>query len=286
MTRYTAALLSLLLLFGAFIFSTFADDTTDDLMSRLPPEVTHKIIPKAPAATASASTCYSWYCRHMKDGVPPPCPDEMEFISDHGGYFIGDPGEKVIYLTFDAGYENGNVSKILDTLRSKGVSAAFFILENLCTRSPELVRRMAEEGHLVCNHTATHRDVSSCDDEVLRDEVSTLNAALADIGVECAPFFRPPEGKFSKKSLDSLSQMGYSTVFWSFAYADWDNAAQPDPASSLQKLLEGTHNGMVLLLHPTSSTNAEILGELIDRWKEMGYTFGTLTELTEGGKGE
>ena len=237
----------------------------------------------SPAETTSASAASGWYCKHMNDGERPPIPSEMSYIEDYGGYYIGED-EKVIYLTFDAGYENGNVEKILDTLKAENVPAAFFILDHLAIDNTDLVKRMFDEGHLVCNHTAKHRDMTkmtSLDD--FKAELEAMETVCEEkTGHSLAKYFRPPEGKISEQSLKWANELGYKTIMWSYAYADWDNGNQPSPESAIEKVIAGTHNGEVILLHPTSSANAEILPELIRRWREMGYRFGTLDELTEG----
>jgi peptidoglycan-N-acetylmuramic acid deacetylase len=235
------------------------------------------------ALPCAAGCGYSWYAVHEKDGKRPAAPAEIPPIGEHGGIYLG-PDEKTVYLTFDAGYENGNVGKILDTLKAENVPGAFFILENLVNRNPDLVTRMAEEGHLVCNHTARHRDMTTFGEDAFKEELGRMEAAYRNLtGRELDRYYRPPEGKFTAENLDWAKEMGYSTVLWSFAYADWDNDRQPDPRASLEKILSGTHNGMVLLLHPTSATNAEILPELIRCLKERGYRFGSLDEMTGGG---
>ena len=231
---------------------------------------------------------YSWYCRHVTGGEIPECDPDMKFIEDEGGYYVdrthSDPesADRVIYLTFDAGYENGNVAKILDTLRDRDVKGAFFILENLITHDTELVRRMADEGHTVCNHTAKHRDMTKVvTKEEFSSELSALEKVYKEyIGCEMAHFYRPPEGKFTHQNIVWARELGYSTVMWSFAYADWDNDCQMSPERAKRKVLAGTHNGEIILLHPTSATNAAILGDLIDSWHEMGYRFGELSELS------
>lgn len=232
----------------------------------------------------AGTTAQNWYCKHMENGERPPVPAEMSFIDKYDGYFLGDD-EKVIYLTFDAGYENGNIEKILDVLKAEEVPGAFFILENLAERNTDLVQRMIEEGHTVCNHTAKHKDMT----KISKDEFAAELAAMENLykektGCDLAKYYRPPEGKFNEQNLAWAQELGYKTVFWSFAYADWDNDNQMSAEKATAKLLNGTHNGEVLLLHPTSSTNAEILSGLIKSWKEMGYRFGTLDELTKSGE--
>lgn len=223
-----------------------------------------------------------WYCQHMKDGARPPLPPEMSYITKHGGYYIGED-EKVIYLTFDAGYENGNVEKILDTLKQENVPGAFFILDNLAKTNTDLVKRMADEGHTVCNHTAKHKDMTKMTSkEDFAAELKAMEDVYREkIGCEIAKYYRPPEGKFNEQNLAWADELGYKTIFWSFAYADWDNANQMSREKAIEKIISNTHNGEVILLHPTSKTNAEILPELIAKWREMGFSFGTLDELTE-----
>lgn len=249
----------------------------------------------AAGVDCSASTkAFNWYCAHRKDGKQPECDGEMRFIEDHGGFYVdrshSDPegDDKVIYLTFDAGYENGNVAKILDVLKEESVPGAFFILENLITHDTDLVKRMAAEGHTVCNHTAKHRDMSKVtDDAEFAEELAKLEKIYEEyIGCKMAKIYRPPEGRFSEANLISAEKAGYSTVMWSFAYADWDNNNQMDLEKAKSKVLEGSHNGMVILLHPTSATNAAIMKDLIVEWKKMGYRFGDMEELiTSGSKG-
>jgi len=235
------------------------------------------------AVGAHGANAYNWYCKRAKGGARPEAEPDMSFISEHGGAFLGkNPEDKVIYLTFDAGYENGNIARILDVLGKHGAHGAFFVLENLVVRNTELVKRMAAEGHIVCNHTARHKDMTKMTDEQFAAELTRLEDVLREkAGVECARFYRPPEGRFNEKNLDAAAAMGYKTVFWSLAYADWDNEKQPEPEKSKQLLLTNTHAGAVILLHPTSKTNADILDDLLTEWEARGYRFGTLSELFE-----
>ncbi len=233
---------------------------------------------------AAGGECH-WYFHKNKEHKQPPIPSEFAFAERYGGVYIdhkhGDENaDKVIYLTFDAGYENGNVEKVLNALRGADAKGAFFVLSNLAKSNPDLLRRMAAEGHTICNHTARHPNLSHASKEKIEKEIRDLeNAVEAVIGQKPAPYFRPPEGSFSEGMLKTVQEMGYYTVFWSFAYADWDNARQPDPEASLQKLVAHLHNGEVLLLHPTSATNAAILPRLLAAIKQAGYRFGTMEEL-------
>lgn len=197
--------------------------------------------------------------------------------------FIGNEGDKTVYLTFDAGYSNENVESILDTLKEKNIKAAFFILPGIIKNSPETVKRMADEGHLVCNHTTSHGDMSKINDiEQFKRELCGVEEKYFELtGKEMEKYFRPPEGAFSEKTLDFCASLGYTPVFWSFAYADWDNGKQMPPEKAKSKVLSQMHDGAVLLLHPTSATNAKILGDVIDELSARGYSFGTLDELKD-----
>ena len=227
---------------------------------------------------------YSWYCIRVKNHARPPLPSEFQEIKKYDGYYIGnDPDKKVVYLTFDAGYENGNVTKILDVLERNSVKGAFFILNNLIKSSPDLVKRMGNDGHLVCNHTANHKDMSVVANyNAFAKEILSLETLYESTTErKISKFFRPPEGKFSTKTLEYARAMGYKTIFWSFAYADWDNNNQASEEFAIKKIMDNIHNGAVLLLHPTSETNAKILDKVIKEIKARGYRFGTLDELTK-----
>ena len=226
----------------------------------------------------------SWYIKR-NGGRRPVLDPSQEIILEHGGYYLDpkvsdDSSDRVIYLTFDAGYENGNIEKILDVMKEEGVNGAFFVLSHLIVKNTDLVKRMAEDGNLVCNHTCSHKDMTKFSREQMTDELRRLEDLYREkTGYELAKYYRPPEGKYSEENLICASDAGYKTVFWSFAYADWDNEKQPDPDAAKAKILENTHNGEIILLHPTSATNAAILGDLIREWKKLGYRFGTLDEL-------
>ena len=230
---------------------------------------------------SSALTTGSWGLSFRQEGAPPIGNAGKDQLRQYQAAYIGDVGEKVLYLTFDAGYENGCTAKILDTLKEKQVPAAFFLVGNYIQRSPDLVRRMVAEGHTVGNHTMHHYDMSKLSDKAaFSRELTDLEALYKEtVGQELPKYYRPPQGIYSEENLKMAQELGYQTVFWSLAYVDWNNDAQPTREAAFAKLLPRTHNGAVVLLHSTSKTNAEILGELIDKWKAMGYRFGTLEEL-------
>ena len=228
-----------------------------------------------------------WYCVRNREHRQPTLGGDLTWVEEYDGYYIdhahGDSAdEKVLYLTFDAGYENGNVAKILDILRNREVPGAFFVLEHLISCHPELILRMRDEGHTVCNHTARHPDMTTMPTEAeFAAELRALEEAYTALTGDAMPkYYRPPEGRFNRANMEWAEALGYKTIFWSFAYADWDNSRQPDPAEAKARILDNIHNGAVILLHPTSAANAAILGEVIDTLKADGWRFGTLDELT------
>ena len=223
----------------------------------------------------------SWGLSFRQDGAAPVGNADAAHLRQYDAAYIGDTGQKVLYLTFDAGYENGNTAKILDTLKKHQVPAAFFLVGNYIEKNADLVRRMASEGHIVGNHTMHHYDMSKLSD---RDSFSKELTDLEDLykkttGQAMPKYYRPPQGIYSEENLKMARELGYKTVFWSLAYVDWNNDSQPSPETAYSKLLPRTHDGAVVLLHSTSKTNGEILDTLLTRWKEMGYRFGTLEEL-------
>ena len=225
----------------------------------------------------------SWGLSFRQEGAPPIGNAGADQLKQYDAVYIGNTNEKVLYLTFDAGYENGCTAKILDTLNKHQVPAAFFLVGNYMEQNADLVRRMTEEGHIVGNHTMHHYDMSRLTDKAaFQKELTDLETLYREItGQDMPKFYRPPQGIYSEENLSMAKEMGYKTVFWSLAYVDWNNDAQPTKEQAFAKLLPRTHNGAVVLLHSTSATNAEILDELLTRWKEEGYRFGTLEELFE-----
>lgn len=226
----------------------------------------------------------SWGLSFQQEGSAPKGPATSEQLAEYDAVYLGNTREKKLYLTFDSGYENGCTEKILDILKVHNVPAAFFLVGNYIERNPELVKRMVTEGHIVGNHTMHHYDMSKLSDrDDFSKELTDLEALYKEvIGQEMEKFYRPPQGIYSQENLTMAKQMGYKTVFWSLAYVDWNNDAQPTREQAMAKLLPRIHNGAVILLHSTSETNAQILDELLTKWEEMGFTFGKITELFPG----
>ncbi len=223
----------------------------------------------------------NWGLSFRAEGQPPTGNASADALRQYDAYFMGNSAEKKLYLTFDAGYENGYTAGILDVLKQQQVPAAFFVVGHYLDTAPELIKRMVAEGHTVANHTLSHPDMSSISDkEAFRTELESLETKYKALtGKEMKPYYRPPQGKYSEQNLQMAHDMGYHTFFWSLAYVDWNTDNQPTAAYAFEKLLPRTHNGAIVLLHSTSATNAAILDELITKWKDAGYTFGTLDEL-------
>ncbi len=223
----------------------------------------------------------SWGLSFRVEGQTPIGPAAADTLARHSAAYVGDSTEKVLYLTFDAGYENGCTEKILDVLKKHEVKAAFFLVGNYIEKNADLVRRMVDDGHIVGNHTMHHPDMSKLSDQAaFARELQDLEALYKrTVGEDMPKFYRPPQGLFSEENLKMAQSLGYKTVFWSLAYADWNNDAQPTAEYAFGKLLPRTHNGAVVLLHSTSKTNAEILDELLTRWKGMGYAFESIDKL-------
>ena len=223
----------------------------------------------------------SWGLSFRQEGTAPIGNAGRDQLKQYDAAYIGDTSQKVLYLTFDAGYENGSTEKILDTLKKHQVSAAFFLVGNYIEKNADLVRRMTNEGHIVGNHTMHHYDMSKLSQpDAFRKELEDLEALYQQTTGQPMPkYYRPPQGIYSEDNLAMAQQMGYKTVFWSLAYMDWLNDKQPSREEALRKLLPRTHPGAVVLLHSTSQTNGQILDELLTKWKEEGYRFGTLEEL-------
>lgn len=225
---------------------------------------------------------YSWYFNPRNDGKQPTPIKEADFFKKYNAYYVGNPNEKVLYLSFDAGYESGHTEKILDTLKKHNAPAAFFVVDHYLKANPEIVKRMANEGHLVCNHSKSHPSMASITDfEKFKEEIISVENRYKEItGKDMPKYFRPPMGKFSEKSLEYTQKLGYDTIFWSFAYVDWYEDKQPSHEEAKQKIFTRTHPGAILLLHPNSKTNSEILDEVLTHWEKEGYKIKSLDYLT------
>lgn len=223
----------------------------------------------------------NWGLGFKEDGKPPTGNASVADLAKHNAYYIGDTSKNIIYLTFDAGFENGNTEKILDSLKKHNVKATFFLVGNYIETSPELVERMVEEGHTIGNHTYSHPDMSKIsDEESFKKELQSLESLYKETtGQELLKIYRPPQGKYCVSNLEMADKLGYKTIFWSLAYVDWYENKQPTKEEAFNKLLKRIHPGAIVLLHSTSKTNGDILDELLTKWEDMGYSFGEIKDL-------
>ena len=223
----------------------------------------------------------AWGLSFPAEGQPPTGPAGVKQLQQYDAAYLGDANQKVIYLTFDSGYENGCTEKILDVLKKHNAPAAFFLVGNYIEKNADLVRRMVEEGHIVGNHTMHHFDMSKLVDKTaFTKELQDLEIVFKETtGKDLPKYYRPPQGIYSQENLQMAKELGYKTVFWSLAYVDWNNDAQPSKEEAFNKLLPRIHNGAVVLLHSTSATNAEILDELLTKWEAQGYRFASIDQL-------
>ena len=223
----------------------------------------------------------NWGLGFKEDGKPPTGNASVADLAKHNAYYIGDTSKNIIYLTFDAGFENVNTEKILDSLKKHNVKATFFLVGNYIETSPELVERMVEEGHTIGNHTYSHPDMSKIsDEESFKKELQSLESLYKETtGQELLKIYRPPQGKYCVSNLEMADKLGYKTIFWSLAYVDWYENKQPTKEEAFNKLLKRIHPGAIVLLHSTSKTNGDILDELLTKWEDMGYSFGEIKDL-------
>lgn len=237
----------------------------------------------ATPTTATVAQAENWGLGFGEEGTTPTGNVSSKELKEYDAYYVEDTDEKVIYLTFDAGFENGNTEPILDALKKHDAKATFFIVGHYLETAPDLIKRMVEEGHTVGNHTYNHPDMSKISDQTaFTKEIQDVEDLYEEItGEKMKKYYRPPQGKYSTTNLEMAKELGYHTFFWSLAYVDWYQDDQPTHEEAYNKLLKRIHPGAIVLLHSTSQTNGEIMDELLTKWEEMGYTFGTLDELVE-----
>lgn len=277
---------ALLLLFAAAFFGGQMTGMLQNRYETYQKDKKMKIPAAAMVMTAEQAVKHTsgenWGLSFQEEGKPPAANASAEELAKYDAFYAAEPDEKKIYLTFDCGYENGNTPAILDALKKHQVSATFFVVGNFVKDHPELIRRMLEEGHTVGNHTMHHPDMSRISDaDSFRKEMQELSDLFKETaGQEISLYYRPPQGKYSEENLQMAKDLGYRTFFWSLAYVDWYEDKQPSREEAFQKLLGRIHPGAIVLLHNTSATNAAIMDELLMKWKEMGYTFGILEEVT------
>lgn len=258
------------------------EKTEDNAVENTPQPEEQKTPPLQPDATIDGvgfNDQKSWWFKRNSEHIPPTAQQEIN-IRQYDAYYIGDTSEKIIYLTFDEGYEAGYTAQILDVLKENEVEAMFFVTGHYLKSQPELVKRMADEGHLVGNHSYDHLDHTAVsDDEMVEDIESCQRLITETIGYEMPKFFRPPAGTYSIRTLEKAQELGYKTIFWSFAYKDWDTSAQPTVDEAYNMVMENYHNGCIMLLHAVSEANTNALDSMIKSLKNEGYEFRSLMEL-------
>ncbi|MEG2935154.1 MAG: delta-lactam-biosynthetic de-N-acetylase [Clostridium sp.] len=250
------------------------DNTESDMNN------TSEAVPSKIDASTLSNEKIAWWYKPNKTHATPEVNLKLNFnLADYDAHYVGDTSRQVLYLTFDEGYENGYTGKILDILKDNDVKAIFFVTLPYLKDNPDLIKRMVDEGHIVGNHTNHHPSmptVCGTEEKFLSEFTDVENKYKEITGEEMLKYFRPPMGEYSQKSLAMTKNLGYKTVFWSFAYLDWDIHKQPEPAAAKEKILGGLHNGSIMLIHAVSKTNAEILDSVLKDAKSQGYVFELL----------
>lgn len=203
-------------------------------------------------------------------------------LKKYNAYYVGPHSkkDKVVYLSFDCGYEAGYTKRILNTLKKYKVKAIFFVTEAYIKETPKLVKRMKREGHLVGNHTCTHPQMSKLGVKRLKREILQCARTMKKLtGYEMDKFIRPPEGNFSMRSVKVAQSLGYATIFWSLAYYDYDTNRQPGKEYVINRFKTYYHNGMIPLIHAVSKSNTQALPTVIKYLKKKGFRYGTLDEI-------
>lgn len=225
------------------------------------------------------NTLYAWWFKRNDNHEKSGCQEDFD-ITQYQAYYTVPVNEKRIYITFDCGYENGYTADILDTLKEEQVTAAFFVTQTFIRDNIELAKRMKEEGHLVCNHTVTHPSMPGKSIEEQKNELLTCESYMKEAtGYEMDLFFRPPRGEYSQRTLQMAKDLGYTTIFWSMAYLDYDVNNQPSSSHVVEHFKKYYHPGAIPLLHNVSIANRDALKQVITDLKKEGYSFGTLYDL-------
>lgn len=223
---------------------------------------------------------YGWGFKRNNEHKTPDIGKYAKIIEGTSSYYVGPTNQKVVYLTFDAGYDNGVMGKILDVLKEKNVKATFFITGDFVVREQELVKRLANEGHIVANHSWSHRYITRLNDEELKEDLEKVEIEYEKLtNKPMTKFFRPPAGVFNRESLLKVQKWGYITFFWSLAYKDWDTGNQRGGDFAYKSVMDNLHNGAIILMHTVSTDNLNALPRIIDDIRKQGYVIGNLDEL-------
>lgn len=223
---------------------------------------------------------YGWGFKRNNNNVPPEIGKYASEIEGTSSYYVGDPDEKVVYLTFDAGYDNGVLGKILDVLNEKNVKSTVFVTGDFIVKEKELTFRMAYEGHTVGNHTWKHKNITKLSYEELAQEIKKVEDAYYELtNLQMTKYFRPPAGEFNKEALMNVEKLGYQTFFWSLAYKDWETRNQRGADVAYEQVMNNLHNGAIILMHSVSISNLEALPKIIDGIRNAGYEIKNLDYL-------
>lgn len=261
-----------------------SNDQKENTQNTAPDALESTSIDKLPEGLSNVAYG-NWMPGRTKDhSVPALNKKYKNLLEKYDGYFVGDTSSKVVYLTFDEGYEYKFTGKILDILKANDVKANFFVLKSYIKLNPDLVKRMVAEGHLVGNHTTTHPNMPKLlsekgVDAVVKELTNTADYFKEITGKDMPKFYRPPEGVISEATLYIAKSLGYKTILWSIAHRDWDTNNQPGKDASYKLIEDNYHNGAIILLHPQSQSNTEALDDIIKNLKSKGYRFALLTEL-------
>ncbi|GAA0419549.1 MAG: delta-lactam-biosynthetic de-N-acetylase [Bacillota bacterium] len=223
---------------------------------------------------------YGWGYKKNSDHKLPDIGEYQDMLKKYGAYYADNTGEKTIYLTFDNGYEQGYTDNILNVLKKQQVPATFFVTGHYVESEPDLVKRMVDEGHIVGNHSYHHPDFSIMDKEAIKEELETLEDAVAEVSDQKEiKYLRPPRGMFNENTLKWSKELGYIHIFWSLAFKDWETKKQKGWKYAFEQTMDQVHPGAIILLHTVSSDNAEALDRIITELKKQGYRFKSLDDL-------
>ncbi|GAA0450473.1 polysaccharide deacetylase family protein [Alkalibacillus silvisoli] len=229
---------------------------------------------------AVSNESYGYGYKKKYDENPPDLGFYGPLIEEYNGVYLGDEENRMVYLTFDSGYEQGYTEQILDVLEEKDVPATFFLTGHYVEDQPELVKRKVNDGHIIGNHSDDHLDYTKISDEKIKEDLKSLDEKIMNTtDQEGVQFFRPAKGVFSERTLQLTDELGYTNVFWTVALVDWNKDENKGWQHSFDELLKQVHPGAVILLHAVTEDNAEALGYLIDELRERDYEFGSLDDL-------
>lgn len=224
-----------------------------------------------------------WGLKRATDGQPAEAGKQLDDLTaKYGAFYKGDPARKVLYLTFDNGYENGYTTKILDVLKKEKVPATFFVTGHYLESEPELVKRMVKEGHIVGNHSWSHPDLTQMSNERIKEELEKVRQKTEELtGKKEMDYLRPPRGILSERTMAIAKEQGYTHVLWSLAYVDWKTDQQKGAQYAYDSIMKQIHPGAIILLHTVSKDNADTLENVLKDLKKQGYTFKSLDDLTK-----